>query len=41
MSKTSKTEINIKKTEKLRQVLSTLPPFCLDFSEALSRTRRF
>ncbi len=31
MSKLSKTEFNIQKTEKLRSVLSTLPPFCLDF----------
>jgi integrase/recombinase XerC len=31
MSKSSKTEINIQKTEKLRNVLATLPPFCLDF----------
>jgi site-specific recombinase XerD len=31
MSKASKTEMNIQKTEKLRGVLATLPPFCLDF----------
>lgn len=31
MSKSSKTEINVQKTEKLRSVLATLPPFCLDF----------
>lgn len=31
MSKSSKTEINVQKTEKLRAVLATLPPFCLDF----------
>lgn len=31
MSKSSKTEINVQKTEKLKNVLSTLPPFCLDF----------
>lgn len=35
MSKQSKTEINIQKTEKLRSVLSTLPPFCLDFFRAI------
>ncbi len=31
MSKQSKTEINIKKTEKLRHVLESLPPFTLEF----------
>lgn len=31
MSKLSKTEINVQKTEKLKNVLATLPPFCLDF----------
>ncbi len=31
MSRSSKTEINVHKTEKLRSVLATLPPFCLDF----------
>lgn len=31
MSKQSKTEINIQKTEKLRRVLDTLPKFCLEF----------
>jgi integrase/recombinase XerC len=31
MSRMSKTEINVQKTEKLRNVLATLPPFCLDF----------
>lgn len=35
MSKQSKTEINIQKTEKLRNVLATLPPFCLDFFRAI------
>lgn len=35
MSKQSKTEINVKKTEKLRKVLGTLPPFCLDFFRAV------
>ena len=35
MSKQSKTEINILKTEKLRNVLKTLPPFCLDFFRAI------
>ena len=31
MSKSSKTELSVQKTEKLRNVLSTLPPFCLDY----------
>ena len=31
MSKTSKTQLNVQKTEKLRNVLATLPSFCLDF----------
>lgn len=31
MSRSSKTEINVQKTEKLRSLLATLPPFCLDF----------
>ena len=31
MSKASKTESNVKKTEKLQSVLSTLPKFCLDY----------
>ncbi len=31
MSKLSKTEINVQKTEKLRHVLDTLPKFCLEF----------
>ncbi len=35
MSKQSKTEINIQKTEKLRSVLATLPLFCLDFFRAI------
>ena len=35
MSKQSKTDINIIKTEKLRNVLKTLPPFCLDFFRAI------
>ena len=35
MSKRSKTEINIQKAEKLRSVLKTLPPFCLDFFRAI------
>lgn len=35
MSKQSKTEINIQKTEKLRNVLATLPLFCLDFFRAI------
>ena len=35
MSKRSKTELNIQKTEKLRSVLRTLPPFCLDFFRAI------
>lgn len=39
MSKSSKTEINVQKTEKLRSVLSTLPHFCLDFFRGIeSRT---
>jgi|AGTN01.2.fsa_nt_gi Site-specific recombinase XerD len=35
MSRQSKTEMNIRKTEKLRGVLKTLPPFCLDFFRAI------
>jgi site-specific recombinase XerD len=35
MSKRSKTEINLQKTEKLHGVLQTLPPFCLDFFRAI------
>jgi site-specific recombinase XerD len=35
MSKHSKTEMAIRKTEKLRSVLKTLPPFCLDFFRAI------
>lgn len=31
MSKASKTELNVKKTEKFRNVLLTLPPFCIEF----------
>ena len=31
MSKASRTEMNVQKTDKLRSVLSTLPKFCLDF----------
>ncbi len=31
MSKLSKTEINVQKTEKLRRVMDTLPKFCLEF----------
>jgi integrase/recombinase XerC len=31
MSKSSKTELNIQKTEKFRNVLVTLPPFCIEF----------
>ena len=38
MSKTSKTEINITKTEKLRSVLKTLPPFCIDFFRGIEQT---
>ncbi len=35
MSKQSKLELTIQKTEKLRVVLKTLPPFCLDFFRAI------
>jgi len=35
LSKRSKTEINIQRTEKLRSVLQTLPPFCMDFFRAI------
>jgi len=35
LSKHSKTELNIQKTEKLRSVLQTLPPLCLDFFRAI------
>ncbi|MGI5849311.1 MAG: tyrosine-type recombinase/integrase [Christensenellales bacterium] len=37
MSKKRKAEINIKKTEKLRRVLSTLPPFCLDYFRGIEQ----
>ncbi len=37
MSKSSKTELNVQKTEKLRSVLSTLPPFCLDFFRGIEQ----
>ncbi len=35
MSKQSKIEMSVKKTEKLRGVLKTLPPFCMDFFRAI------
>jgi len=35
LSKRSKTELNIQKTEKLRSVLQTLPQFCLEFFRAI------
>ncbi len=36
MSKSSKTELNVQKTNKLRNVLSTLPRFCLDFFRSMN-----
>ena len=38
MSKTSKREITIQKTQKLRSILQTLPPFCLDFFRGIEQT---
>ena len=38
MSKSSKREITLEKTQKLRHVLSTLPPFCLDFFRGIEQT---
>ena len=38
MSKTSKREITTQKTKKLRSVLATLPPFCLDFFRGIEQT---
>ena len=38
MSKTSKREITIQKTHKLRSLLATLPPFCLDFFRGIEQT---
>lgn len=37
MSKSSKTEITVKKTQKLRSVLDTLPKFCLDFFRGIEQ----
>jgi len=31
LSRLSRTELNVQKTEKLRAVLATLPKFCLEF----------
>ena len=37
MSNQSKQEIRIQKTQKLRSVLATLPPFCLSFFRGIEQ----